>query len=210
MSATALLIGAVVLSGDSLRVRSLDREPVMDGRPSDAEYGAPTITLDVPSGRARIWLVRRAQHVYIAAELPDTSFYWGDDFVVSLDPDGSRGSSPGAGDRPWYLRRTLDSSTVVEASGTGRWEPRGGAQMIGVVRAGADWSVASTSHRGGWSLELRIDARLIAGANGRAAAIAFRTFDDKPAPTWTSWPEAPNGSRPTRVEVTPDLWVVVQ
>ena len=34
------------------------------------------------------------------ASLPDTSYYWGDDFVVSLDSDGSGGNAPGDGDRP--------------------------------------------------------------------------------------------------------------
>src|SRR5690348_8721731 len=93
---------------DTLDVRTLARAPILDGSADDAEYGGSTLRLTTAAGEVKAWIGRRDGYVYIAAALPDTSFYWGDDLVVSIDPDGSGGASPGNGDRQWYLRRTLD------------------------------------------------------------------------------------------------------
>src|SRR4051794_9381598 len=124
----------VCTSTDTLDVRTLARTPVLDGRVDDAEYGAPAIRITTAAGEALVRVGRRDGYVYIAATLPDTSFYWGDDFVVSIDPDGSGGTNPGDGDRQWYLRRTLDSSAVFTAAG-GRWETPGQrTPMLGATR----------------------------------------------------------------------------
>ena len=137
--------------------------------------------------------------------MPDPTHYWGDDLVVVVDVDGSGGERPGDGDLRWYLRRTPDSSVVSRASG-GRWERAGGDPMVGAGREGEGGRFAI--HEGGreWSAELRIDAALLAGRDGARARIAIRSFDDQPAPTWRTWPGAPPGLRPTRVELMPDLW----
>src|SRR4051812_31637375 len=121
-----LLFFALCLSAptDTLDVRTLARQPVLDGRVDETEYGAPSIRITTAAGEVRVHVGRRDGYVYIAATLPDTSMYWGDDFVVSIDPDGSGGAAPGTGDRQWYLRRTLDSSVVFTAT-NGRWETPG-------------------------------------------------------------------------------------
>ncbi len=97
----SVLLGAfcVFASTDSLDVRRLGRAPSFDGRVDAAEYGAPSIRIPTAAGEVTAWLGRHDGYLYVAAVLPDSSFYWGDDLVVSIDPDGSGGSSPGDGDR---------------------------------------------------------------------------------------------------------------
>lgn len=93
-----------------------------------------------------------AANIYFAATIPDSTFHWGDDFVVSLDPNGSGGGSPGAGDQQWYLRRVLDSIVVALAE-NGRWYSQGHEPpMLGSSRHDADWDVASTSSSSEWTI----------------------------------------------------------
>jgi hypothetical protein len=124
------LIAAFVLlagSAPSLTVRTAAKAPVVDGRIAPNEYAAPSVRIALAAGEATVRLTRHGGYVYIAATLPDTSMYWGDDFVVNLDANGSGGAAPDIGDRQWYLRRVLDSSVVfvVDAAARGRWLPPG-------------------------------------------------------------------------------------
>jgi len=103
---TALSLTAVPVSTvrvDSLVVRSAPTAPTMDGRADNREYGAPSVLIQTAAGETRIWITRHSGYVFIAAATRDSTFYWGDDFVVSLDPDGSGGAAPQPGDRQWYL-----------------------------------------------------------------------------------------------------------
>ena len=175
MISLLLCAACVFAPADSLDVRRLARAPVLDGRVDDAEYGAASIRIPTATGEVTAWIGRRDGYIYIAASLPDSSFYWGDDFVVSIDPDGSGGTNPGDGDRQWYLRRVLDSSVVLTASG-GRWETPGKPTlMLGTARHHADWDVASVSNAAGWTIELRIRESLLS-----APRLALRTYNDAP------------------------------
>ena len=189
---------------DSVTIPSLATAPIIDGRVSDREYGAPTRRITTAAGDVTVWMTRSNGFVHIAALLPDTSFYWGDDFVVSLDADGSGGESPGPGDRQWYFRRTLDSSVVLTAQ-NGRWEAPGQAPpMLGAARRGPDWEVASSSSATEWIVELRVrESSIKTGSN--APRIALRTYNSDPR-GWWSWPAPPPGTPAQRVERTPDLW----
>jgi hypothetical protein len=190
---------------DTLDVPRLSSAPVVDGRVSDRAYGAPTLQFPTASGNVRIWLGRYNDFVYLAADIPDSTFYWGDDFVVSVDPAGGGGDSPNAGDRQWYLRRVLDSSFVVVAE-PGRWYPPGRAPArLGPTRHGADWDIASASSSIGWTLELRVRTAVIKPGSA-APRLALRTYNDSPA-GWWSWPAAPAGVPPRFVEETPGLWI---
>ena|SRR5688572_696628 len=190
-----------------LVVRTLERAPLVDGMVGEAEYGEAGVRIAAGGGEVRVWVVRGGGAIYVAAAIPDSTFYWGDDLAVSLDPDGSGGDAPEPGDRQWYLRRLVDSSVVMTAAG-GRWmQPGSEPPMLGAARQGADWSVASTSDEAGWSLELRIDERALSAGDG-APAIGFRTYDDAPRGWWT-WPLPPAGARPQLVERTPRLWAVL-
>src|SRR4051812_22743214 len=111
----AVFAAASPIAADTLTVPSVSTTPVVDGHVDDREYGAPLFRIVTGAGEARVWIARADGFVHIAAVIPDTSFYWGDDFVVSVDADGSAGTSPQTGDRQWYLRRTLDSSVVFSA-----------------------------------------------------------------------------------------------
>jgi len=204
----ALLLAPLLSRADTLDVPRLAAAPTLDGRADEREYGAPTIRIAAGAGEVRVWVARHGDALHIAAALPDSTPYWGDDLVVSLDPDGSGGAAPGDGDRQWYLRRALDSSTVVVASG-GRWFAAGRLPpMLGPARAGDDWAVASASTAMGWSVELRVRA----GAARTGAALprlALRTYDDRPH-GWWSWPPPPAGTAAVRVERNPDLWVALR
>jgi hypothetical protein len=191
-----------------LDVAALASAPILDGRVGSEEYGAPVIRIGTAAGDVEVRMGRAGGSVYVAATLPDTSFYWGDDFVVSLDHDGSGGSDPGAGDRQWYLRRVLDSSVVATAEGGAWHRPGTPFIMLGPSRSGDDWSVASMSNDAGWTLELRIDERTFRTGEARAR-IAFRTYNSAPH-GWWSWPPPPSGERPQRVERNPGTWIPVQ
>ena len=211
-----LLISLIAVGGiashtrpDTIIAMPLRSAPVMDGRISEREYGDYPIRIQTGAGDARVWVARHGGFIYIAAVLPDSTFYWGDDFVVSLDADGSADASPQPGDRQWYLRRTLDSS-VAFAAVAGRWNiPGQQPPALGATRHAPDWDVASASSPSGWSVELRVRDGVIPASGGALPRLAFRTYNDGPN-GWWSWPEPPAGTPAQRVERSPQLWMPVR
>jgi hypothetical protein len=206
LSAACLFgLPAPTSSADTLDVVRLPVAPVVDGRVDEREYGAPTLRIATAAGDVRVWVVRNEDFIYLAADAPDSTFYWGDDFVVSLDPDGRGGASPGAGDRQWYLRRVLDSSVVALAE-NGRWHAPGHSPpMLGPRRHDDAWDVASTTSTVGWSVELRVRTTVVKPGVA-APRIAFRTYNDHPS-GWWSWPAPPSGVSAQEVEKNPGRWV---
>jgi hypothetical protein len=206
---TTLLVAAgFIAGGDTLRVRHLDSPPDFDGA-SWTAYGAPAITIPTAQGGARIWAIRVADTVYITARISDSTYYWGDDLVISLDPLGDRTPAPGHDDTQWYLRRLTDSS-VVNQGRHGRWMPPGDDPdwHLGASRGAGGWELASSSDAAGWSVELRLPVEWLADSTGRRAAIAFRTYDNSPS-AWYAWPVPLPGEQPTRVEMLPARWATV-
>ena len=201
-----LLALAIVLCGINplekgtpmVTVAGLLRPPVVDGDLVEVQASPPTLSIQKDSSVVRVWLGRSGDSLYVAADLPDTSYYWGDDLVVSFDPDGSGGSATGIGDRQWYLRRDLDSSFVATAA-RGRWSS---PPSIGRIHRGKDWVVASRSTGSGWRVELAFYAP------GSRSSIAFRTYDSAPQGWWSS-PAPPESTRATFVERSPDLWLLL-
>lgn len=191
----------------ALEARVLQAAPALDGSADVREYGAPSISFSTAAGLVNVWLARHGGWLYLAAEMPDSSYYWGDDFVVTLDPQGRGGEQLAIGSRQWYLRRTLDSSVVLEVTPEtqGRWmAPGRPTHSIGAQRTGPDWEVASSSSSTGWTVELRI--RAAAARVGTALPrLALRTYNDAPR-GWWSWPGPPAGTPAQRVERTPALW----
>jgi hypothetical protein len=182
---------------------------VFDGRIDSAEYGAPSLVLPRPGGEVRLWLRRDHDWVYLAASLPDSSYYWGDDLVISLDTGGDRAAGPQHDDFQWYFRRALDSSVVFRGDG-GTWRaPRDDPDWrLGAGREGGGWEVRSASDAAGWSLELRLDLQYFRQAGPRAPGLAIRVYDDEPQ-SWVPWPGAVAVRQPTEVERRPDLWAPV-
>ena len=206
-----LLVSAAWLLGaphslspaDTLDVARLPLAPTIDGRVNEREYGLPALHVVTGAGEVRVWVARHGDFIYLAATIPDSTFYWGDDFVASLNPNGAGGTGPGDGDRQWYLRRVLDSSVVAIAE-NGRWySPGHEPPMLGSTRHHPDWDVASTSSRSGWTVELRIREAVVKSGPG-APRLAVRTYNDRPR-GWWSWPEATAAVSAQRVERTPDL-----
>jgi hypothetical protein len=183
-------------------VQSVSTAPKLDGSVGVGEYGDSTAAIAKSGSAVSIRFARHSGFLYIAAVVPDSTYYWGDDLVISLDPDGSGGTSPRAGDRQWYLRRTTDSSVVITASGeNGRWYS-GEPEAIRTTREGPDWRVASSSSELRWIVELRIRESSLSGQS----RIAFRTYDDKPQ-GWWSLPEPSRGTPAQHVERTPSTWL---
>ena len=210
VAAAAWCIGspATTRATDTLRVARLAHAPALDGHIQPGEYGAASLELATGAGTARVWLGRHDAYLYVAADLPDSTFYWGDDFVVSIDPAGRGGQTPPMGGRQWYLRRVLDSSIVSTAS-AGRWSAPGQQpSALGRTRQGTDWSVASASSPTGWTVELRIRVAAVDVGPG-APRLALRTYNDGPS-GWWSWPAPPPGVPAQRVERTPDLWAPIR
>ena len=203
-------LALVLLQGsDTLRIREAVTPPRFDGVATEAEYGIPAVTLATAQGSVAIWVVRSGDTAYVAARMTDSTFYWGDDFVVNLDPLGDRTPGPGHDDTQWYLRRVLDSS-VVNRGRHGRWMAPGDDPdwRLGKERSGDGWEVLGASDARGWSVELKLPVMWFADDSGRRATIAFRSYDDSPH-AWYAWPAPRPGERPTRVEMLPGQWAVV-
>lgn len=192
---------------DTLSIRPLDRMPVLG---DSTGLGAPTVRLRTGQGTASLWLVRTRDTVSLLAAIPDSSFYWGDDLVISLDVAGNGGAAPQHDDFQWYFRRVLDS-TVVFRGRQGRWEPPRSDPdwRLGSERAGGGWTVSSRGNPAGWWLRLQLDAAWFRGESGQLPAIAFRIYDDAPG-GWHVWPAPAPGMQPSGVERVPARWVPVR
>ncbi len=201
------LLCAVAL--DTVRLAPAARPPDFDGRAGVEEYGAPSMEIARPGGVIRLWLRRDSAFVYLAAALPDSSFYWGDDLVISLDVRGDRDPAPGHYDFQWYFRRVLDSSVVYRGEG-GHWRaPQDDPDWrLGAAREGGGWEVRSKSDSAGWSIEVRFDPEYFAPPPGRLPGLAVRVYNDDPQ-GWYVWPHPTDLRQPTELERRPDRWAVV-
>lgn len=197
-------------SGDTLQIRSIPAPPRVEETGDSARYGSPQLRLRTRQGTALLWLLRSADTFFVAATIPDSTPYWGDDFVLSMDTRGDGGSSPQHDDFQWYLRRLMDSSVIFRGR-SGRWEPPKGDPdwRLGRGRAGGGWEVSSRDGAQGWSLLLRLDPAWLLGAEGRLPRIAFRIYDDDPQ-GWFVWPLPQGTPQPSSVEQVPDLWAAVR
>ena len=198
-----------LLQADTIRITPADRPPVFDGQADSAEYGQPTLTIARPAGIVQIWLRSHEGKVWIAARLPDSTFYWGDDLVISLDTRGDRAAAPQHDDFQWYLRRSLDRSQVLRGE-AGKWRTPGDDPdwKLGSAREGGGWEVRSADEPRGWAVELRLDPAYFGEAGSLHPAMAFRVYDDDPH-GWHIWPSPPGIRQPTELERRPALWAVV-
>jgi hypothetical protein len=210
MTAVPMLVSLALQAAprDTVPVRLVESAPA-DAGSSSAVLGEPALRLGTGQGAASFWLLRTHDSAFVVARIPDSTYYWGDDLVISLDVTGDRGRVPGQDDFQWYFRRSLDSSVVYRGRG-GRWEaPRGDPDWrLGASREGGGWTVDSQSEAAGWALVLRLDAAWLEGEAGRRPGIAFRIYDDSPS-GWFAWPARAAGRQPAGVERVPDLWGVV-
>jgi hypothetical protein len=203
-----LVVALQVAPRDTVAVRLVESVPADAGSSAKA-LGEPSLRISTGQGAASIWLLRTRDSAFVLARIPDSTHYWGDDLVISLDVSGDRGTVPGHDDFQWYFRRALDSSVVYRGRGS-RWEaPRGDPDWrLGASREGGGWTVGSRSDSAGWWLVLRLDGAWLQGEAGRRPGIAFRVYDDSPS-GWFAWPAPAGGRQPAGVEGVPDLWGVV-
>ena len=201
-----LLLFLLAAQADTLKVRTIARPPRPDGRIDSVALGAPTVRIRTGQGTALIWLVRAADTTFVAARIPDSTPYWGDDFVLSFDTRGDAAATPQHDDFQLYFRRALDSSVVFRGR-NGRWEPPRGDPdwRLGADRSGGGWEVSATNDNRGWTLLLRLDPAWFAGEAGRLPRVGFRIYDDSPS-GWFSSPLPPPPEPATVVERTPASW----
>ena len=148
-AASILLLLALQAAPDSvIPVRDV-RAPPLDTEAGIAALGEPSLRIPTGQGAASLWLLRTRDSVFIVARIPDSTYYWGDDLVISLDVSGDRGKVPGHDDFQWYFRRALDSSVVYRGR-AGKWEaPRADPDWrLGAERDGGGWTVSGQSDRG--------------------------------------------------------------
>ena len=195
---------------DTLKIHNIRRPPPPDGAIDSARLGLPQVRIQTGQGTALVWLLRARDTVFVAASIPDSTPYWGDDFVLSLDTGGDASPEPGHDDFQLYFRRVLDSSVVFRGR-QGRWEPPRGDPdwRIGRERSGGGWEVSGRNEPAGWSLLLRLDPAWFAGTAGRPARIAFRTYDNDPS-GWYAWPPPRGSAPPWSIEATPEAWIPVR
>jgi hypothetical protein len=206
-----LLLGSLqVVAADTVVIRPVDRAPLPAEALDTARYGPPQIRIVTGQGTARVWLLRSVDTVFVIASIPDSTPYWGDDFVISLDTEGDGAPSPQHDDFQLYFRRVLDSSVVYRGR-NGRWQaPQDDPDWrIGSERTGGGWEVGAREAPGGWNLVVRLDPAWFQEQGGRLARSAFRIYDNSPG-GWFSWPRAPRGAPATSVERTPAFWGFVR
>jgi hypothetical protein len=196
-------------SADTVRVSRLEEPPSPATAIDSAVLGSPQVRIPTRQRPALVWLLRAGDTVFIAASISDTSQYWGDDFVISLDTRGDGAADPQQDDFQWYFRRTIDSSVVYRGR-NGRWQPPRDDPdwRLGADRSGGGWEVTARNRSNGWTLLLRLAPEWFDGENGARPRIAFRVYDNSPD-GWISWP-APTGTEPaTVVERLPFRWAPV-
>jgi hypothetical protein len=205
-----LTLALQMAAGDTLKLRSIEHPPPADLPLDSVSLGSPQLRILTGQGTARVWLVRARDTVFIAAMMPDSTPYWGDDFVVSLDPEGDGAAAPQHDDFQFYFRRVLDSSVVYRGR-NGRWEPPRGDPdwRLGRERSGGGWEVSTRDASGQWSILLRLDPAWFAVQADRPTRMAFRIYDDAPG-GWYSYPAARGNAPAARVEQSPALWAVVR
>jgi hypothetical protein len=197
-------------ASDTLQTRSLPEPPRLEETLDSVRHGSPQLRLRTRQGTALVWLLRSRDTFFVAATIPDSTHYWGDDFVMSIDTRGDGGASPQHDDFQWYLRRAVDSSVIFRGR-NGRWEPPKGDPdwRLGRERSGGGWEMGTRKGATGWSLLLRLDPAWLEGAEGRLPRIAFRIFDDDPQ-GWFAWPLPPGTPQASSIEQTPDLWAPIR
>jgi hypothetical protein len=193
-----------------LKLRSIEGPPPADLPLDSVSLGPPQLRIATGQGTARVWLVRARDTVFIAAIIPDSTPYWGDDFVISIDIEGNGGSSPQHDDFQLYFRRVLDSSVVYRGR-NGRWQPPRDDPdwRLGSSRVGGGWEVSTENSRIGWTLLLRLDPEWLSANGSSLPRIAFRIYDDAPG-GWFPWPLPGSSAPPTSVEGIPETWVPVR
>jgi hypothetical protein len=204
-----LLLALQLSSRDTLHVGRLDQPPSPQARVDSISLGPPQIRIQTRQGIAQVWLLNAGDTFFIAASIPDSTAYWGDDFVVSLDTRGDGAPAPAHDDFQLYFRRALDSSVVFRGR-NGRWEPPRNDPdwRLGKERSGGGWEVSARSEPLRWSLLLRLDSAWFAGPAGESPRIAFRIYDDSPS-GWFAWPGPEGTSPPASVEQSPRLWAPI-
>ena len=198
-----------LLVTDTIPLRPAGRPVTFDGHADSAEYGAASALIARSAGEVPVWLRRDGDFIYLAAYIPDSTFYWSDDFVVSLDTRGDGTAAPGHDDFQWDFRRVADSSVVYRGE-AGKWRaPQDDPDWrIGAAREGGGWEVRVTSAAQGWMIEMRLDPAYFTEGGERPPRLALRVFDNEPM-GWFPWPRPAGIRQPTEVERRPELWAIV-
>lgn len=167
---------------DTLQIRSIPAPPTPEEAVDSTGYGPPQLRLRTRQGAALIRLLRSRDTFFVAATIPDSTPYWGDDFVLSIDTRGDGGDNPQHDDFQLYFRRTLDSSVVFRGR-LGRWEPPKGDPdwRLGAERSGGGWEVSARDGAKGWSLLLRLDPAWLEGAERKIAPACRQDLRQRPA-----------------------------
>lgn len=200
---------AQIGAADTLVVSAL-RSPPLVREAIAGELGDPQARILTRQGAASVWLGRFQDTVYLLAVIPDSTPYWGDDFVISIDTRGDAAADPQHDDFQLAFRRHLDSSVVFRGRNR-RWAyPRDDPDWrLGPERIGGGWSVDAREDQTGWVLLLKLDRAWFEGEHGRLPRLAFRIYDDSPA-GWFAWPEHQGIAQSTIVEMTPSMWAPVR
>ncbi|HWN17687.1 MAG TPA: hypothetical protein VNO19_02115, partial [Gemmatimonadales bacterium] len=90
----AIICVLQVAAPETLLIRPIRRPPPPGIAIDSARYGPPQVRIPTRQGTALVWLLRASDTVLVAAIIPDSTPYWGDDFVLSIDIKGDGGPSP--------------------------------------------------------------------------------------------------------------------
>jgi hypothetical protein len=131
-------------SPDTLKLGPLNEGIAGNVAPDAQLLGPPQVQFRTGQGSVSVWLLIRRDTVLIAANIQDSTPYWGDDFVISFDRRGDGGPSPqhdGISDGCSTVVLVLLSSAQTRRTGD-----RGRADAGAVDSAAASLSSTLTHH----------------------------------------------------------------
>lgn len=194
---------------DTLRIRPVARPPSVRQAIDTTTLGQPQIRFRTGQGLASLWLLRASDTLFVAARIHDSTRYWTDELVMSLDTHGDGSAAPDHDDFQWCLRRVIDSSIVFRGR-NGHWEPPRGDPdwRLGSARSGGGWEISTADATNAWTILLRLDPAWLKEAD-RPPRIAFRVYDNAPQ-GWFAWPVVKGIPLAVEVERTPSLWAPIR
>lgn len=78
-----LLFLLATQTGDTLTIRAIPRPPPPGVSIDSAHLGPPQVRLSTGQGGAMVWVLRAADSFFVAARIPDSTPYWGDDLYLA-------------------------------------------------------------------------------------------------------------------------------
>jgi hypothetical protein len=173
--------------------------PQIDGIISAGEWAAAdSVVYDSPEGQCTVLVLQDGSALFVAIEVPDSTYADGDRTMLYIDPLHDAAAAPQPDDRMFIQER---GGSTIRQIGTGSWW---------AWQSGGAWSSATTSDAAGWRAEFRIDYSEIGISPGQPGLIMGIDFSSKDGLGYYRWTtdDGTNWRNPSRWGniSSPDDW----